>query len=488
MLENKIRKFVLRKGLLPGSPFLFSTAIQYFIIVVCLLYILLRAIRIPITHDEAGTILNFSSQSIWNIITYRDPIPNNHILNTLLIRLSTSVFGFNELSCRLPNILGGLIYLLCSLKLSQVFFEKPLLRLSFQILLIANPFIIEFFALARGYGLSVGLMMVSIYFLLQKKQSSLLTALAFAATGMYTNITQLNYLMPLIFVIMYLTIQLNLVSWLFISKSIMIILSLGALLALPIIKMMKTDQFVYWGNTGFWNETLIPLLKSSLQGEGYFSQSTVQVFITMIILSILYSTIKTAHLLFIKNYKYADAVILNIIFLGAIFYNLLQNYVFNIPFLNARTSIFFYPLFVLAISSSVAAVETNLIKRILFVLYGIAGGFGLVHITRTYNLHSSYEWWYDGDNKKVISRLLQSEVVKPIRLKCNWLFQPSMTFYTKGQNQKLILPPPYQKSIDTSELVDFYYITSDDMNDWFKQNYYIDTSFAWNSRYLMRKK
>ena len=55
-------------------------------------------------------------------------------------------------------------------------------------------------------------------------------------------------------------------------------------------------------------------------------------------------------------------------------------------------------------------------------------------------------------------------------------------------NQKLIIPPPYLKTIDTSELADYYYITSDDLNDWFRNNYIIDTSFAWNTRYLMKKK
>ena len=233
MLENKIRKFVLRKGLLPGSPFLFYTWVQYLVILACFIYILVRTIQIPVTHDEAGTILNFSTQSVWNIISYKDPIPNNHLLNTLLIKFSTGLFGMNELSCRLPNVLGGVLYLLVSFKLSFLLFRSPVLRLSLLRLMIANPFVIEFFALARGYGLSVGFMLVSIYFLLQRKEKKLYTSLLFAAAAVYTNITQLNYLAPLIIIILYLAIKQHFFKSRFILITSGIMLLLGVLLAVP---------------------------------------------------------------------------------------------------------------------------------------------------------------------------------------------------------------------------------------------------------------
>ena len=488
MLENKIRKFVLRKGLLPGSPFLFYTWVQYLVILACFIYILVRAIKIPITHDEAGTILNFSTQSVWDIISYKDPIPNNHLLNTLLIKFSTGLFGMNELSCRLPNLVGGVLYLLGSFRLSFLLFRTPVLRLCFLILMIANPFVIEFFALARGYGLSVGFMLVSIYFLLQRKEKNLYTSILLAAIAVYTNLTQLNYLAPLIILVIYLAIKQHFFKSNFILITAGILLLLGVMLAVPVYKMVKTDQFIYWGNTGFWNETFLPLLKSSIQGEGYFSQWTVQIFIALICFSVFFTIIKSWHGWSSKKDNFSDALLLNCIFFGALLYNIMQHYLFNIPFLNARTSIFFYPLFVLALSSSIAEVGTIYYKKPLYVFYILTASFGLVHISRTYNLHSAFEWWYDGDNKKVINRLIDSDVSKPVRLKCNWIFQPSLTFYTKGMNQKLIMPPPYVKTIDTSELADYYYITSDDLNDWFRKNYNIDTSFAWNTRYLMKKK
>ena len=81
---------------------------------------------------------------------------------------------------------------------------------------------------------------------------------------------------------------------------------------------------------------------------------------------------------------------------------------------------------------------------------------------------------------------------KVLRFKCNWLFQPSMTFYVKSDFRQTISPPPYHQSIDTTELVDYYYITSDDYNgnsaSWFRSHYEVLQSFAWDSRFLMKKK
>ena len=486
MLENKIRKFVLRKGLLKGSPFLFSEIVQFALTGACLVYILLRAIKIPITHDEAGTIINFSTQSIWNIISYRDPIPNNHILNTLLIKLSTNLFGFNELSCRLPNIVAGLIFLLATYKLGFILFEKPLIRLSFQIIMIANPFVIEFFALARGYGLSIGLMMLSIYFLLHKTERRTLLALIFAALATYANITQLNYIVPLLAILLFISIKHLFFTKSFVLKLLSILFVMCGLLVIPILKMIRTDQFSYWGNSGFWNETFLPLLKSSIQGEGYFSEMTLPVFIVIIVVSLSYSFFNLVNKWFNNENRVSDAWILNLIFFGAVFYNVAQHFLVGIPYLNARTAIFLYPLFVLAVSSNVQRTHLNNYNK-LMILYLVFGCFALVHISRTYNLHSSYEWWYDGDNKRVIYRLESAQAKRPVSFKCNWLFQPSLTYYIKAGRNGHIVPPPYQKTIDTSELVDYYYITSDDMNDWFRKNYVVDTSFAWNSRYLMKK-
>jgi hypothetical protein len=80
-----------------------------------LLWAIARACVQSITIDEADTYL------VW--VARHDPshwqgASNNHILNSLLMRLFTSVFGVSHLSVRTPALLGaalyiGAAYLLC---------------------------------------------------------------------------------------------------------------------------------------------------------------------------------------------------------------------------------------------------------------------------------------------------------------------------------------------------------------------------------------
>ena len=74
-----------------------------------------------LTHDEALTFARYVPYPIWQIVKYDMPHldPNNHILNTLLTKLSTSVFGTQEWALRLPNSLAFLVYLLIAISFSS---------------------------------------------------------------------------------------------------------------------------------------------------------------------------------------------------------------------------------------------------------------------------------------------------------------------------------------------------------------------------------
>ena len=76
-----------------------------------LLWAVARACVQSITIDEADTYL------VW--VARRDPAhwqaaSNNHVLNSLLMRLFTSVFEVSHLSVRAPALLGAAIYILAA--------------------------------------------------------------------------------------------------------------------------------------------------------------------------------------------------------------------------------------------------------------------------------------------------------------------------------------------------------------------------------------
>jgi hypothetical protein len=80
------------------------------------------------------------------------------VLNTLLLKLML-LTGNSPFILRLPNILAGVLYTYSAHGIASVFFRKvPQLRMLLFAALLLNPMLAEFFALARGYGLSISLL------------------------------------------------------------------------------------------------------------------------------------------------------------------------------------------------------------------------------------------------------------------------------------------------------------------------------------------
>ena len=118
-----------------------------------------RACVQSITQDEGDTYFWFASQSIryiWH------PFPNNHVLNTLLIWISTRLFGLSPLTLRLPALLGAALFIAACYFLCRSITDRFSLQFPLLICLIYNPFIMDFMVAARGYSLANGFLMAAI--------------------------------------------------------------------------------------------------------------------------------------------------------------------------------------------------------------------------------------------------------------------------------------------------------------------------------------
>ena len=112
---------------------------------------LIRAVVVSLTYDEADTYLHYVRfRGIFGFLI--KDIANNHPLNTLLIFITTTLtkIQFNEFIIRLPNVCAFLVYLFLAYKISAA--QKY--RIFLFSILAFNPYLNEFFGLARGYGLA----------------------------------------------------------------------------------------------------------------------------------------------------------------------------------------------------------------------------------------------------------------------------------------------------------------------------------------------
>src|SRR5665213_1523943 len=126
-------------------------------------YTISRAFLLSFTRDESFTYLEYVRKGILVLSHYNTTSANNHLLNTWLMELSSKIFGISEFSLRLPNVLAHTLFLIYSAKLVAKLNSNLLIIGSFLILNL-NPFLLDFFSLARGYGLSIALMMASLYY------------------------------------------------------------------------------------------------------------------------------------------------------------------------------------------------------------------------------------------------------------------------------------------------------------------------------------
>ncbi|MBV8551812.1 MAG: hypothetical protein JOY54_10960 [Acidobacteriaceae bacterium] len=127
----------------------------------------LIAVRIAlqsITIDEADTYVYWVSgkfAKIWQ------PNANNHLLNSYLIWVSTHLFGLNNFSMRLPSFLGALLYVSAAYRFCMSFAARLSLRLPLYGCFLLNPFLLDFFVAARGYGLALGFFTTAVVMMCQ---------------------------------------------------------------------------------------------------------------------------------------------------------------------------------------------------------------------------------------------------------------------------------------------------------------------------------
>jgi hypothetical protein len=124
-----------------------------------MLWAIARAAVQSIAIDEAVTYLAFVRSGLewW-------PGTNNHLLNSLLMRLFTLLFGPSHLSVRAPAMIGAAIYIaaayrFCRLLATMSAGASIAVTWPLLVCLVYNPFVFDYLVAARGYGLALGFLM-----------------------------------------------------------------------------------------------------------------------------------------------------------------------------------------------------------------------------------------------------------------------------------------------------------------------------------------
>ena len=192
----------------------------------------------------------------------------NHPLNSLLGNLMFKVFGDLYLTLRIFSVLSFLLYAWSAYQLCKGFSRKSLVYLSF-VSFLSIPYLLEYFAYFRGYGLSMGPYLASIYFIIQffkdKKVKYLGYCYLFLIIALAANLTLINSVVLMLFGAIVFQVK---GYKLFDSKAhrfLIIINSIMLIGALPFVRfafeLKERGCLYYAGLDGFWDTTAVSLIQ-----------------------------------------------------------------------------------------------------------------------------------------------------------------------------------------------------------------------------------
>lgn len=117
-----------------------------------------RAFHQAVTIDEADAYLAFTRAEppLWFY-----PSSGNHLANTLLGRLSTSLFGLSPFTLRLPAIAGAVLFCAGNAFLLRRLTRSAALAAVCFLVIGMNPFFLDYLVAARGYSLALGFLACS---------------------------------------------------------------------------------------------------------------------------------------------------------------------------------------------------------------------------------------------------------------------------------------------------------------------------------------
>lgn len=121
-------------------------------------FVIFNAYFLPITYDEAYSYLNTGRiQDVWKIYQFR--IANTHVLNSLLMTVSTLFFPYVDFALRLPIVILSIFFMITAISFSKGY-KNRLLLLG---LLFLFYDVTGYFSLARGYGMSAAFILAALF-------------------------------------------------------------------------------------------------------------------------------------------------------------------------------------------------------------------------------------------------------------------------------------------------------------------------------------
>jgi hypothetical protein len=105
----------------------------------------------PMRYDEAGTYVHYASQPLYIGLTAYTA-PNNHLLHTFLVHVSTAIFGDQPWAIRLPALVAGILLVPATYLAGRLLYGRSAALVA-AALVATSSVLVEYSTNARGYTL-----------------------------------------------------------------------------------------------------------------------------------------------------------------------------------------------------------------------------------------------------------------------------------------------------------------------------------------------
>ncbi|MEI7661107.1 MAG: glycosyltransferase family 39 protein [Bacteroidota bacterium] len=462
--------------------------------------ILAKASVSSFTHDESFSYLRYVSHSFMDLISNKDSYANNHVLNTLLMKYSEKLFGSSEISLRLPNVLMTLVYFVYAFLLLHK--QNRILAMSVFIVMAANTALTDFFGLARGYGLSVGFMIMSLYHLIQavdeeRRKHLLLFNLA-ALLAILSNFTLLTFYIAGLFAFNLCTYMQSRIlageKFNFFRTNKINIASFFVLLIVlyePVRKAVKFNAFDFGGKRGFVSDTVTALIQHMVANIHlnplplFILQAAVMIIVAAPLILVAVHFYR-ADKLFFADYR--AMIMVSLIFPVIAIETIVQHYLLKTDYPVGRFALFLLPLLILDLGFLCAWLLKFRSRYIIYPFIVSLAVFSASNFYLNRDLFSCAEWNYDSETKNAVNALILDHVKaaqghRDIKVGINWLFEPAINYYRVTRNLAWLLPVDRD---GLTERDDYEYIFRDDLEKLKNSNYKVIFSSDRTNTVLIR--
>lgn len=425
------------------------------------LYVAIRAFTVGITFDEAWTISDFVPQGWWDLITYRSVDANNHLLNTLLIKIVHWARGKSLFAERLPNVGATLVYLYFAGRISM---SVPARYYGYALflLLLANPFVLDFFSLARGYGLALAFQLGSLYYLFrfarQKEHCDAVFSITLGALSVLSNFSFLTFFTGLLLCtwsFYMVAVKDGRTAWFFV-KTLLPVLLLLLVIYQPLRRLAGHGMLYYGGTSGFYEDTLLSLTAHSMYETLDVAGARIYLPLFLSLFAVVF--IAAAWNVFQKGatgYLYASLSLALLLFpvVGIIVQAVLLDGLFP----HDRAVIYLLPLAATALVFLAETADAGKFRLIGKMVLGVVVLGCMLNFAVHANSYKTVTWYFDAHTQTVLEEL--EGFARPegatIQLSSSWPLRRSIGYYLKKQKDS---PVQYQDQLNgrTDAATDFY--------------------------------